>query len=130
MTDRSKDWFAQAVRDLEQARASQRDDRHEWACFAAQQSAEKALKALHLSMGQEVWGHVIRELLEDLHTDEVRPLIDKARALDAFYIPTRYPNGHASGASFDHYGKLQSDQAISYAEEIVAFARARLAEAR
>ena len=38
MTDRSGDWLAQAERDLEQARASQEDGRHEWACFAAQQS--------------------------------------------------------------------------------------------
>jgi HEPN domain-containing protein len=48
MTDRSKDWFNQALRDLEQAESSQAEGRHEWACFAAQQSAEKAVKALHL----------------------------------------------------------------------------------
>jgi HEPN domain-containing protein len=40
MPNRSSDWLAQAVRDLEQARASQRDGRHEWACFAAQQSED------------------------------------------------------------------------------------------
>jgi HEPN domain-containing protein len=48
MVDRSKDWFAQAERDLDHARSSQKEGRHEWACFAAQQSAEKAIKALHL----------------------------------------------------------------------------------
>ena len=48
MTDRSKDWFDQAQRDLEQAKSSQKEDRHEWACFAAQQSAEKAVKALEV----------------------------------------------------------------------------------
>ncbi len=48
--------------------------------------------------------------------------------LDSYYIPTRYPNGHASGPAFEHYGKLQSDQAIEYAEEILEFARARMAE--
>ena len=51
MPNRSPDWFAQAERDLEQARASERDARHEWACFAAQQAAEMALEALHLSLG-------------------------------------------------------------------------------
>ena len=39
MVDRSKDWFAQAERDLDHARSSQKEGRHEWACFAAQQSA-------------------------------------------------------------------------------------------
>ncbi|WP_211230153.1 HEPN domain-containing protein [Desulfovirgula thermocuniculi] len=37
------------MRDLEQAEDSRRAGRHEWACFAAQQAAEKAVKALHLS---------------------------------------------------------------------------------
>jgi HEPN domain-containing protein len=49
MPNRSLDWFRQAQRDLEQAEASLLDDRHEWACFAAHQAAEKAVKALHLS---------------------------------------------------------------------------------
>jgi len=40
--DRSRDWFAQAERDLEHARSAQREGRHEWACFAAHQAAEKA----------------------------------------------------------------------------------------
>jgi HEPN domain-containing protein len=47
VADRSRDWFAQAERDLEQAQASRREQRHEWACFAAQQASEKAVKALH-----------------------------------------------------------------------------------
>jgi HEPN domain-containing protein len=51
MADRSKDRLAQAHDDLEQAEASRRDGRHNWACFAAQQAAEKALNALHLSIG-------------------------------------------------------------------------------
>ena len=66
MTNRATDWLAQAERDLEQARDSQGAGRHEWACFAAQQSAEKATKALHLALGQEAWGHVIARLLREL----------------------------------------------------------------
>ena len=46
MSNRAKDWMMQAERDLEQALASRKEGRHEWACFAAQQSAEKAAKAL------------------------------------------------------------------------------------
>jgi HEPN domain-containing protein len=44
MADRSRDWLMQAGRDLEQARDSRASGRHEWACFAAQQAAEKAVK--------------------------------------------------------------------------------------
>jgi HEPN domain-containing protein len=56
MPDRSQDWLTQARRDLAQAQDSRRAERHEWACFAAQQAAEKAVKALHLACGQEACG--------------------------------------------------------------------------
>lgn len=53
MPDRSLDWLNQAMRDLEQAEDSKSAGRHEWACFASQQAAEKAIKALHLANNQE-----------------------------------------------------------------------------
>lgn len=129
MTNRSMDWFAQARRDLEQAVDSMRANRHEWACFAAHQAAEKAVKALHLHFQQEAWGHVISRLLTELPTFVEIPseLIEKARVLDNFYIPARYPNGHPEGAPFQHYGTLQSEQAIRYAGEILEFVRSKMA---
>ncbi len=129
MVQRSKDWFSQAVRDLEQAEDSQRAGRHEWACFAAQQSAEKAVKALHLQLGQEAWGHVVARLLSELpgSSKVPRELIEKGRVLDNFYIPTRYANSHPSGAPFEHYGQLQSSEALQYAGEIIEFVRVQMA---
>jgi len=129
MTNRAPDWFRQAERDLGQAEDSQRTGRHEWACFAAQQAAEKAVKALHLHLGQEAWGHVVAKLLRELPENMTVPaaLIDKARVLDNFYIPPRYPNGHPEGAPFEHYGPLQSEEAIRYAREIIEFVRAQMA---
>ena len=127
MSDRSKDWLAQAERDLEQAKSSRAEGRHEWACFAAQQSAEKAVKALHLSLGQEAWGHVVAKLLRELPIDVHENVIDKAKVLDNFYVPTRYANGHPEGPPFEHYGKLQSEDAIRYAREILEFVRTKMA---
>jgi HEPN domain-containing protein len=127
MTERSKDWLAQALRDLEQAKSSQKEGRHEWACFAAQQSAEKAVKALHLFLKQEAWGHVIARLLNELPVAVSDDLMDKAKVLDGFYIPTRYANGHPEGAPFEHYGKIQSADAINYAGEILIFVRSEMA---
>ncbi len=66
MSNRASDWFNQALKDLEQAEACRLGGRHEWACFAAHQAAEKAVVALHLYMGQESRGHVIARLLRDL----------------------------------------------------------------
>jgi HEPN domain-containing protein len=127
LSDRSKDWLAQAERDLEQAVSSQGEDRHEWACFAAHQSAEKAVKALHLYRKQEVWGHVVARLLNQLPIPVPEDLIEKGRVLDGFYIPTRYANGHPEGAPFEHYGRLQSRDAIQYAREILQYVRDQMA---
>ena len=127
MTNRSKDWLAQAERDLEQAGASSVGGRHEWACFAAQQCAEKAVKALHLFLGQEAWGHVISRLLTELPKPVPADLPEKAKVLDNFYIPTRYANGHPDGPPFEHYGPIQSGEAIKYAGEILEFIRSQMA---
>ncbi|MBN1847927.1 MAG: HEPN domain-containing protein [Deltaproteobacteria bacterium] len=127
MPNRSKDWFLQAERDLDHAKASKTEGRHEWSCFAAQQSAEKAVKALHLHHGQEAWGHVIARLLRELPIDVNEELIEKARVLDNYYIPTRYANGHPEGPPFEHYGHLQSGESIKYAGEILEFVRVKMA---
>jgi len=129
MPNRAHDWFNQATRDLGQAEDSQRAERHEWACFAAHQAAEKAVKALHLHLGQEAWGHVVARLLKELPETTLVPgeLIEKGHVLDGFYIPTRYPNSHPEGAPFEHYGPLQSEEAILYAREIIEFVRSQMA---
>ena len=129
MAARAGDWFKQAQRDLEQAEDSRRADRHEWACFAAHQAGEKAVKALHLHLGQEAWGRVVAKLLRDLPTSAgVAPmLVEQGRVLDTFYIPPRYPNSHPEGAPFEHYGPLQSEEALRFAGAIIDFVRPRLA---
>ncbi len=127
MADRSKDWFAQAERDLEQAKSSKREGRHEWACFASHQSAGKAVKSLHLSLKQEAWGHLVARLLDELPLTVPEELEEKGKVLDGFYIPTRYANGHPEGAPFEHYGTIQSTDAINYASEILEFVRSQMA---
>jgi HEPN domain-containing protein len=129
MPNRARDWLKQALRDIDQAEDSRRAGRHEWACFAAQQAAEKGVKALHLYLGQEAWGHVIAKLLGELPKGVPVPgdLIEKGRILDNFYIPPRYPNSHPEGAPFEHYGPLHSEEAIRYAREIIEFVHSQMA---
>ena len=132
LPNRSEDWLRQALRDLEHAEESRRSGKHEWACFASHQAAEKAVKALHLFFGQEAWGHVISRLLRDLpeSVNVQDDLIEKAKILDNFYIPSRYPNSHPEGAPFEHYGPIHSEEAIKYASEIVEFVRSQMAKSR
>jgi HEPN domain-containing protein len=127
LSDRSLDWSSQAERDLEQAEASRSDGRHEWACFASHQAAGKAVKALHLARRQEAWGHVVARLIQELPRPFDPELIERGRVLDNFYVPTRYPNGHPEGPPFEHYGPLQSREAIEHARAILGFVRSQMA---
>ncbi len=129
MPDRARDRFRQGEHDLDHARRSRAAGDHDWACFAAQQAAEQAVKALHLAHGQEAWGHSVLRLLEALPEPVADPLVERARSLDAFYVPARYPNGHVTGSSFEYYGPFQSEQALGHAADIVEFVRQALAGA-
>ena len=126
MANRASDWLAEAERDLQHAEEARRAGRHNWACFAAQQAAEKAAKALHQHLGREARGHVVADLLEALPLDVPPDLVERAKVLDNFYIPTRYPNAHPSGAPSDHYGPIQSGDALEHAGAILGFVRSRM----
>lgn len=126
MGARHADWLRQADADLRHARGARAGaSSHEWACFAAQQAAERALKAVLLSRGADAWGHTLTALLGVVTTaDEVDPaLIDYAKTLDKHYIPTRYPNGFDSGAPMDFYTRKDADDAIACAARLIRFAR-------
>ncbi len=119
------DWFRQAELDLAAAGDARRGGHYEWACFAAQQAAEKAVKALHESTGTVAWGHSVSALLGGL--GEVPPeIMDAAKALDKHYIPARYPNSHPSGAPGDLYTAPEADRALADAARVIEYVRRRL----
>ena len=82
MAQRWRDWLAQAEHDLEQAAASRNDGRHDWACFASHQAAEKAVKALQVAGGQRQRCHVIARLLLELPDAPPKHLIEKGQVLE------------------------------------------------
>jgi HEPN domain-containing protein len=123
MPERHQDWLRQARLDLDHARLAAREGHLEWAVFAAQQAAEKACKALHMSLGSDAWGHDLTGLLHALPAARGPgdDLIDRAKALDKHYLPSRYPNGFAQGIPRDHYTPREAEQAIADAEAILEF---------
>ena len=89
-------WIRQAERDLDDAEYNRAGHRYSLVCFLCQQAAEKALKAALLSRGDEVWGHSVYKLGSSLRAPN--DLLDLARVLDTYYIPTRYAIGIDEGA--------------------------------
>lgn len=133
--NRSADWLHQARADLAQAQLSAENGHHEWACFACHQAVEKALKALHLRHSQQSWGHGLGRCFRELPhpiaeqlAAQVTDLEDRLRVLDALYIPTRYPDSLPEGAPTDHFGRLQSHDALRHARALVDAIGSALAE--
>ena len=128
MPDRSKDWLAQAKRDLNHAAHACKDNDFEWSCFSAQQGAEKAVKAVFLCLHGEGWGHSVFGLLKALGDKVKVPkrLLEAAKGLDKHYIPTRYPNGFERGIPGDYYTKKEAQEAIRNAREVIKFCQSCL----
>ncbi len=130
--NRWKDWIEQGKLNLRAAKNSLKMGDFAWACFAAHQAGDSALKGLHQCLGQVAWGHSLVDLLKGLpETVEVsEQLLEKARILDRFYIPTRYPDAHPSGPAGIHYSEKEAKEAISFGEEIVRFCESESMENR
>lgn len=121
--ERSRDWLDDARSDLEHSRSDLAGGYYNWACFSAQQAAEKAIKAVFHRMGAEAWGHSVADLLVALRErhDVAPEIIDQALELDKAYIPTRYPNAHPSGSARSRYTKTEAARLIGHAEQILTF---------
>ncbi len=126
--ERSADWMRQAVRDLAHARNDLASAFYEWACFSAQQAAEKAAKAVLQSEGVEAWGHSVADLLEEIARSRAirAELLDLARELDKAYIPARYPNAHPSGSPATLYTRGEAERMVGHAEQIIEFCQGLL----
>jgi HEPN domain-containing protein len=121
---RHEDWLKQAHSDLSAAEDSAGSMHFEWACFQAQQAAEKALKALIISKGSESRIHSINYLLtslpEDIKADD--QMKHAAKELDKYYIPTRYPDSFSTGIPKDFFTSEDARRAIASAKKIIGFA--------
>ena len=116
-------WLRQAESDLQAARDSFLAGHHEWACFQAQQAAEKALKALLYQQGHtSIFTHSVADLVDEAAKEapDLARLSGDARFLDTFYLSTRYPNALASErAPVDYYSREEAERCLSSAESIL-----------
>lgn len=117
-------WLRQAGLDLAASQDNMTSGHNEWACFCAQQSAEKALKAALYKQGLTSYiTHSVTNLLsraEQLDADNFAGLQDDAYRLDQVYVPTRYPNGLAGPTvPGEFYRKQDAEQCAQSARSIL-----------
>jgi HEPN domain-containing protein len=115
-------WLRQALHDRDAASLNRDHGFHEHACFLAQQSAEKALKAFLYALGEgPVLGHSTLTLTIECggHDPAFDALRDACRRLDQLYIPTRYPNGLPDNIPHDFYDRRLADQALVDLDEVL-----------
>ncbi len=127
--NRWSDWWNQALKDLEHAKRSLQAGDLEWAAFAAQQAAEKAVNALILSLGCEHGKDTVDRLLQKLPAGMVVPVDvhDAARRLDQDYLPERSPDGLTLiFRNKDLYTNKRAEGVIRDAEKILEFCRSRI----
>lgn len=112
-------WLAQAEADLVAAHYNYEGEQFYIACFLAQQSAEKAIKACLYARGEErVIGHAVTELLNraggafDL-------LSDDAPVLDAYYLPSRYPDSLPGGIPAEVFGRSAARTALDISKRVL-----------
>jgi len=119
-------WLRQAIEHLSVARWDGQGEFWAAACFQAQQSAELALKAVLIHQGERsVMTHGVVGLVKRVskYHAELAALAAQARRLDRYYIPTRYPNGLASGTAAENFDDEDFQMAVDAATEVIESAR-------
>lgn len=120
--DEVLNWLAEARADIRHAGASISMGDYNWACFAAQQAVEKALKALVLHvLGEYPRGHDLVKLYRKVKGSVEMQLSEGSLArLSAYYTIARYPNAGVERPS--------EEIAREHAEEAISIARGALDE--
>ena len=123
-------WLRQARADRRGAQLLFEGESYHLVCFISQQVAEKALKAFLYAQGEElVIGHSVEVICRwaaaiDADFEALR---QEVAPLDAYYIPTRYPNGLPDGIPADIYTRSVAEETLRLADLVLKFVTRKLA---
>lgn len=118
-------WLNQALDDLSWTKANLKERVWYGACFTAQQSAEKALKAYLIYQGKDVKKvHDLGALLQECINieSEFETLRENCATLTDYYAPARYPDI----GEFMDFNEENAKEAYGFAEKIVSFIEKKL----
>jgi len=123
MREEARRLWLQALEDLRTAEILLETERYYASIFFAQQAAEKALKALHISLKEELSPrtHNLLELVRKLDISR-EDLVDAALDLTPEYVVTRYPNA-AGGVPAHLYNERMAREHLEKAKLIISYCR-------
>ena len=130
MTPRVEAWMRQANSDWAVAELTAQQGFHSQACYHYGKSAEKALKALLISLGSlPPYSHALERLVDSLEAGgvDVTPIRTvRLKALSRMNTETRYPSD--SEAPADRFDAEDSAQARTAAAQVMAFTQTTITQ--
>jgi HEPN domain-containing protein len=123
--DPYKLWLLQAKHDLAAGKVIADRGYHSTACFCSQQAAEKAIKAILLSVGaRRPDTNSVSQLYRILRekAPAAGELPEEVLKLEPYYESARYPSAWPSGTPGANLGAAESREALKIAEQVVQFA--------
>ncbi len=124
MDEEIRSWLDQAIHDLKSAKDSSLAGNYDWACFQAQQGAEKSLKALYLKQF-----HDLRKVhdLFFLATRVNAPseILEACAWLNNVYIDSRYPDAEWRIPAIK-FSEDDSRRALKLAEAVTTWVKKKL----
>ena len=121
--EQAERWLKQAIHDFKVAQKHSADLFSSDACFMAEQTAQKALKAfLYFSGERFIHFHSVTKLVSICTQKESSFLkwVDQAKLLDKYYIPTRYPDALPEPAvPYEEFTQNEAKEAVESARQIL-----------
>lgn len=115
-------WLREAENTLRQVQHAIDQKDYNVACFLAEQSAQKSLKAVLYGDGSRFVNiHSVAELIKNvgIKHPNFMELIGRGAKLDQYYLSTRYPDAVAEPAiPSELFDKNQAEEAMEIAKEI------------
>ncbi len=117
-----RDWLKEAEADLKHAKDCLKLESFNWACFVAQQSTEKALKAFIMAFSRKSPSrtHDLTKLYNEAKGKLKLPyeITELLGELSSYYTLARYPNAGLTRPSVG-ISKTQTERAIAMSEKVL-----------
>lgn len=110
-------WYSSAEKTLKSAESDHKSAFYNWSCFKSQQASEFAVKAYLRGIGSPSYGNSVSHLMIEAGFE--KDIVNMAKAIDKYYIPTRYTDAWSEGTPEEYYSYNDSTDSISIAREIL-----------